>query len=303
MNDNQPALPRLPTDTGVVSGKHLNCRTGEISTADSNRRGLSARQYRDHADDRLAHTRIRELPRGIANLVVTAGVRSPTGAFAWFLKSLGTTQGTSTPLVVVCDCLFQRSFAGKCRKVVIAVEFVWLVPATGGFGLVAALLIHVVILRQPAGDGRVAEIADAIRHGAVVYLQRQYAVLAIVVVAIFLGMVTFLSWQAAFAFVLGAGSSAIAGAIGMLTATRANSRTAVAANSRGISAALSLAFLSGSVMGLTVGCVRRTAESGRAVPAVGFWLRSPGSGWDARWGSTERSPAGTAAGQCGCGLG
>ncbi|MFT5323852.1 MAG: K(+)-stimulated pyrophosphate-energized sodium pump [Planctomycetaceae bacterium] len=134
-------------------------------------------------------------------------------------------------------------------------EFVWLVPATGGVGLIAALLIHVVILRLPAGDGRVAEIADAIRHGAVVYLQRQYAVLAIVVAAIFVGMVTFLSWQAAFAFVLGAGSSAIAGVIGMLTATRANSRTAVAANSRGISAALSLAFLSGSVMGLTVASV------------------------------------------------
>ena len=134
-------------------------------------------------------------------------------------------------------------------------EFIWLVPATGIVGLIAAVLIRVVILRQPAGDGRVAEIADAIRHGAVVYLQRQYIALAIVVAAIFAGMVTLLSWLAAFAFVLGAGSSAIAGVIGMLTATRANSRTAVAANSRGISAALSLAFLSGSVMGLTVASI------------------------------------------------
>lgn len=129
------------------------------------------------------------------------------------------------------------------------------VVSVGTFGLVAAFLIHASIRKQPAGDGKVAAIADAIRHGAVVYLQRQYWVLLIVIAVIFVCMLALLSWQSAVAFVLGAGCSAVAGVAGMLTATRANSRTAVAANIHGISAALSLAFLSGSVMGLTVAAV------------------------------------------------
>lgn len=134
-------------------------------------------------------------------------------------------------------------------------EFEWLIPAVGVIGLITAFLIHAAIRKQPAGDGKVAEIADAIRQGAIVYLRRQYRVLLVVIAAIFVCMLTLLSWQSAAAFVLGAGCSAVAGVVGMLTATRANSRTAVAANDRGISAALSLAFLSGSVMGLTVASV------------------------------------------------
>jgi len=134
-------------------------------------------------------------------------------------------------------------------------EFVWLVPATGMLGVFAAILIHQVIQKQPAGDGRVAEMADAIRQGAIVYLQRQYTVLAIVVATVFVAMLLLMSWQVGSAFVVGAACSAVAGVAGMLSATRANSRTAVAANTKGISAALSLAFLSGSVMGLTVASV------------------------------------------------
>lgn len=127
-----------------------------------------------------------------------------------------------------------------------------IVISVGTFGLFTAYLIHSLIRKRSAGDGKVAAIADAIRHGAVVYMQRQYRVLLIVIAMIFVCMLALLSWQSALAFVLGAGCSAVAGVVGMLTATRANARTAVAANDRGISAALSLAFLSGSVMGLTV---------------------------------------------------
>lgn len=131
----------------------------------------------------------------------------------------------------------------------------WIAVATGAIGLIAAFVVNAFIRKQPAGDARVAAIADAIRQGAVVYLQRQYRVLLVVVAVIFLCMLTLMNWHAAVAFVVGAGSSAVAGVTGMLTATRANSRTAVAANRRGIAAALSLAFLSGSVMGLTVASV------------------------------------------------
>lgn len=131
----------------------------------------------------------------------------------------------------------------------------WIAVATGAIGLIAAFVVNAFIRKQPAGDARVAAIADAIRQGAVVYLQRQYRVLLVVVAVIFLCMLTLMNWHAAVAFVVGAGCSAVAGVTGMLTATRANSRTAVVANRRGIAAALSLAFLSGSVMGLTVASV------------------------------------------------
>lgn len=134
-------------------------------------------------------------------------------------------------------------------------EYSWVIPPAGVIGCIVAVVVFVAMRRCPTGDQRVAEIAGAIRMGAIVYLQRQYRVLAIVVAIIAACMVAFLTWQAAAAFALGAGSSAIAGVVGMLTATRANSRTAVAANADGVSAALSIAFMSGSVMGLTVASV------------------------------------------------
>ena len=55
-----------------------------------------------------------------------------------------------------------------------------------------------------------------------------------------------------FAFLLGSGSSALAGFIGMKSASRANVRTAEAAKEKGIGPALVLAFHGGSVMGLAV---------------------------------------------------
>ena len=54
------------------------------------------------------------------------------------------------------------------------------------------------------------------------------------------------------AFLVGALSSAIAGWLGMFSATKANVRTATAANTKGPAAALSVAFFGGSIMGLCV---------------------------------------------------
>jgi len=62
----------------------------------------------------------------------------------------------------------------------------------------------------------------------------------------------FQSWQTPLAFVVGALSSAFAGYVGMYTATQANVRTTVAAADQGASAALSVAFFGGSIMGLVV---------------------------------------------------
>ena len=123
----------------------------------------------------------------------------------------------------------------------------------GGLGLLAALLLYLVVLRFPAGQGRVTEIAALIHQGALAFIRREYALLygfaALVALAIGLSD---LGWPTAMAFVVGALTSSAAGYIGMTTATRANLRTTVAAHERGAGPALAVAFFGGSIMGLTV---------------------------------------------------
>lgn len=123
----------------------------------------------------------------------------------------------------------------------------------GGFGLLMAFIIFMIILKIPSGSGKVKDIAEQIHSGAMVFMRREYTILfgfvAVLLIGLYLG---FGSWQTPFAFLIGAISSAIAGYFGMFSATKANVRTTVAANERGEAAALSVAFYGGSVMGLTV---------------------------------------------------
>lgn len=126
-------------------------------------------------------------------------------------------------------------------------------PILGVLGLVVAFFIYLIVSRYPSGDGSVAEIAAEIHHGAMVFMRREYSILAVFVVIIaILLVIGFRSWHTPVAFLVGAICSASAGYIGMFAATRANVRTTVAANNEGASAALSVAFYGGSVMGLTV---------------------------------------------------
>ncbi|MDM4017328.1 sodium-translocating pyrophosphatase [Roseiconus lacunae] len=134
-------------------------------------------------------------------------------------------------------------------------DLAWLVPIIGVLGLAAAFAIMLMIRGRPDGDAQVREIAGAIRLGAIVYLRQQYSVLATVVVLVGIAMAVLISPNASIAFVLGAVGSSIAGLVGMLTATQANSRTAVAAKESGSVEAFAVACMSGCVMGLTVAAV------------------------------------------------
>ncbi|NVJ62575.1 MAG: sodium-translocating pyrophosphatase [Gammaproteobacteria bacterium] len=126
-------------------------------------------------------------------------------------------------------------------------------PILGAIGIVIAFIIFFWIKRKPAGEGKIKEIADAIHLGAMVFMRREYSVLAVFAL-ILTGLLFygFGSWHTPTAFIVGALCSAVAGYIGMYTATFANVRTTVAANQFGQSEALSVAFFGGSIMGLTV---------------------------------------------------
>jgi K(+)-stimulated pyrophosphate-energized sodium pump len=109
------------------------------------------------------------------------------------------------------------------------------------------------LLRQPAGNERMQEIARAVQEGAAAYLRKQYTTIAYVAIVPFLalGFYNELGWGTAFGFLIGALFSAAAGFIGMNVAVRSNSRTAEAARD-GLKPALNVAFRAGSVTGLLV---------------------------------------------------
>jgi K(+)-stimulated pyrophosphate-energized sodium pump len=105
--------------------------------------------------------------------------------------------------------------------------------------------------KELPGDAVMQKIAAAIHLGAMTYLKRQYTAIAIFVVVIALVLVVAINPLTAVCFVVGAGLSALAGFIGMFSATKANVRTTYAARN-GMAAAFRVSFSSGMVMGLTV---------------------------------------------------
>ena len=107
------------------------------------------------------------------------------------------------------------------------------------------------IMKLPSGEGKMRGIALAIQEGANAYLARQYRVIGLIGVVVFLLIGFFLNWTTAIGFALGAILSGIAGYIGMLVSVRANVRTTVAAKD-GLAPALNVAVKSGAVTGLFV---------------------------------------------------
>lgn len=120
-----------------------------------------------------------------------------------------------------------------------------------GASLIYGLWLIIDILRRPAGDLKMQEIAKAIQEGASAYLQRQYSVVALVALVLAAFIYYFLGTNSAIGFLVGAFLSALSGFIGMNIAVRANVRVAEAAKT-GLSQAFSLAYKGGAVTGFLV---------------------------------------------------
>lgn len=131
-----------------------------------------------------------------------------------------------------------------------------LVPIAGIVGLIIAFILLARIVRYSGGEGKVAEIAEKIHRGAMVFMKREFLLISIFALviggALFFFQKQEYGRQQSLAFFLGALSSSIAGFIGMYTATKANVRTTLAAKNEGAAKALTIAFFGGAVMGLTV---------------------------------------------------
>ena len=107
------------------------------------------------------------------------------------------------------------------------------------------------ILKKDAGTAKMGEISDAIKVGAMAYMHRQFKTIAVFAVILFVLLSWALGLNTGIAFVVGALFSATAGYIGMNVSVRANVRTAAAAK-LGLSEALNVAFMGGTVSGLSV---------------------------------------------------
>ena len=157
----------------------------------------------------------------------------------------------------------------------------------GVAGLAVAALLAIYVLKQPEGQAKIREISASIRVGALAFLGREYRILGIFVLVVFivLGVIPALGWAVAATFIFGAITTALAGFVGMSIATRANSRTATAA-AKSLNHGLKVSFRAGSVMGLStvsIGIVglciiffifQNNPDFIKIIPAFGFGASS-----------------------------
>jgi len=133
-------------------------------------------------------------------------------------------------------------------------NIVW-IPILGLMGMVFALGTYLLLLKADEGNQKMREIASEIHNGAMVFLKREYQIILIFVAVVFAVISWFISVYTGFAFLLGALCSMLAGFFGMEAATRSSTRTCQGAIDGKMPLALTIAFMGGSVMGISVAAI------------------------------------------------
>ena len=131
----------------------------------------------------------------------------------------------------------------------------------GAAGVLFSIILAVMVKGAPAGNEKMQEIANAIKEGAIAYLNRQLKSMGIAGIIIFVIIIFTLGVKTALGFLLGAIASFLAGYIGMRVSVLANVRTAEAAKA-GMAKGLSMAFKGGSVTGMIVAGLALTSVAG-----------------------------------------
>ena len=132
-----------------------------------------------------------------------------------------------------------------------------LAPLGSILALAFAYYFYRFMKKQDPGTADMQRIAGYVQKGAMVYLKRQYRVVAFVFLMIFI-LFSFMAFVlhtqnpwVPFAFITGGFFSGLAGFLGMRTATFASNRTTAGAK-HSLNKGLQIAFRSGAVMGLVV---------------------------------------------------
>ncbi len=130
-------------------------------------------------------------------------------------------------------------------------NLIW-IPIIGLTGLLFAFFIYKSMMKRDPGNEKMKEISLEIQKGAMIFLSREYKIIAIFMAVVFVVLAIFIGLGAGIAYLGGAIASLLAGYFGMTSATRSSGRTCRAAQTGGTSQALLVSFLGGSVMGISV---------------------------------------------------
>ncbi|MEA2102286.1 MAG: sodium-translocating pyrophosphatase [Thermodesulfobacteriota bacterium] len=123
----------------------------------------------------------------------------------------------------------------------------------GLIGLIIAMLMYLSLKKKDPGDEKMQDLGRQIHEGAMMFLKREYSILAGFVAIVFVLLFLGLGQLTAIAYLGGAICSMLAGYLGMTSATQANYRTSQAAKTNGVEAAMNVSYFGGgAIMGIAV---------------------------------------------------